>query len=75
MKNCIKEVREYLELTQEELSFLTGISRQYLSEIENQKRNVSVGIAIILANALKRKVEEIFFENDVHHGVQEVEIE
>jgi len=54
-------------LTQEELAVELGITRPYLSEIENCKHNVSGELMIRIARSLKVNVEEIFFINDVLH--------
>ncbi|ACK91920.1 conserved domain protein [Bacillus cereus AH820] len=49
-------------MSQEKLAKEVGITRQYLSEIENGKKQPSVIIAIKIAKVLKIKVEDIFFE-------------
>ena len=38
----IKELREDQHLTQEELSFLSGVSVTHISQVENHKKNISV---------------------------------
>lgn len=38
----IKELRQEQHLTQEELSFLSGVSVAHISQVENHKKNISV---------------------------------
>lgn len=66
IKNIVAEIRNVENMTQEELAQKSRISRVALSAIENG--TVPNGNTMInIAKALKRKVEEIFFEDDVNH--------
>ena len=57
----IKERREELRMTQEELAKKSGISRQTISSIETGKcENVLVGTLVSIANALDTTVDKIF---------------
>ena len=38
----IKELRQEQHLTQDELSFLSGVSVAHISQVENHKKNISV---------------------------------
>lgn len=38
----IRELRQEQHLTQEELSFLSGVSVTHISQVENHKKNISV---------------------------------
>lgn len=61
MKNQLGYVRQTLRgMSQEQLSRISGVSRQAISEIELDKRVPSVETALKLAKALKVKVEDIF---------------
>lgn len=63
MKNKLKEIREELEISQEELSKKSGVSRTIISELETGKTNVITNVTLEkLANALDRKVTDIFFQ-------------
>lgn len=63
MKNKLKEIREELEISQEELSKKSGVSRTTISELETGKTNVITNVTLEkLANALDRKVTDIFFQ-------------
>jgi len=58
----IKERREALGMTQEELAQKSGISRQTISSIETGKyENVLVGTLASIATALGTTVDKIFY--------------
>ncbi len=58
----IKERREELKMTQEELAQRSGVSRQTISSIETGKyENVLVGTLAAIANALGTTVDKIFY--------------
>ncbi|MGX7107308.1 helix-turn-helix domain-containing protein [Hutsoniella sourekii] len=48
----IKAIRKERKLTQQELSEIIGLSRNYISELENNKRNLSNDTLTNLANKL-----------------------
>ena len=61
-KNKLKEIREKRNLSQEQLSEKSGISRVTISKLEcGQQKEVKVGTLLSLAQALNEKVESIFF--------------
>lgn len=67
IKNKIAEIRNIENITQEELARKSSISRVALSAIENGV--VPNGETMLnIAKALGRKVEEIFFEENVNHA-------
>lgn len=70
MLNKIAYYRKKIHLSQDELSKIVGISRGYLSEIENNKANPSFHIISKISKALQKNVGEIFFDNSVHHSEQ-----
>lgn len=58
----IKERREELRMSQEELAEKSGISRPTISAIENGKdKSVLTGTLIALAKALDTTVDKIFY--------------
>nr|DAX89279.1 MAG TPA: Helix-turn-helix XRE-family like protein [Caudoviricetes sp.] len=58
----IKEVREELGITQEELADKANVSRTILSGLESGKlKTTTTNTLLKIANALNRKVEDIFF--------------
>jgi|YelNats1bottle13_1022553.scaffolds.fasta_scaffold00817_4 putative transcriptional regulator len=72
MKNIIKNIRKEKRISQTQLAKLTGISRPYLSEIENGKVNPSAKVILKIAKALGTEVEKMFntYNQDVNHNVQ-----
>lgn len=59
--NQLGYVREKIrELSQEQLSRKSGVSRHTISEIELKKRVPSLKTALLLAQALNCPVEDIF---------------
>lgn len=62
MQNRLKEIRENKEMSQEELSQKSTVSRTIISELENGKTEVITNVTMEkLANALGEKVTNIFF--------------
>lgn len=60
MKNDIKAFRKELNITQEDLAKKTGVSRQTINAIENNKYSPSLELALKIARIFKRPVETIF---------------
>lgn len=61
LKNRLKEQREMLGMTQEELSEKSGVARTIISKIEtNQKVDCKLSTLIALSNALKQPISNIF---------------
>ena len=59
MGNAIKDRREELRMTQEELAQKSGVSRQTISSLENGKyENVLVGTLASIAKALDTTVDD-----------------
>lgn len=63
----IKELRLFLKLTQEALSFKAEVDKTYVNEVENGKRNVSVINLEKIILALNVSVQE-FFDNEIFNG-------
>lgn len=62
----IKEKREELNLTQEELSVKSGVCRTTISALENgTMRTTTTKTLVKLAKALETTVDQIFFEKTV----------
>lgn len=62
----IREVREKLKMTQDELSEKSGVSRATISALENgSERATSTQTLLRIAKALGTSVENIFFTGDV----------
>ena len=60
MKNCIKVERARLNMTQQELSEVLGVSRQTINSIELDKYVPSTVLALKLSKVFKKPVNEIF---------------
>lgn len=55
----VRWVREQRELTQEALAEKVGFSQQYLSDLENGKRNPTIITLYEIAKALGASVEDL----------------
>lgn len=64
MKNNIKDLRKGLKLTQEDIAKETGVTRQTINAIENNKYSPTLELAMQLAKIFKKPVEEIFQLDD-----------
>lgn len=60
MTNSMRKRRRELDITQEELARMAGITRGYVVTLENKNRKPSVEVALKIANALDCDVEDIF---------------
>jgi len=63
MENDIKKLRKAAGLRQEDLANQVGVSRQTIIAVENDKYDPTLELAMKLALALGKKVEDIFFLN------------
>lgn len=61
MKNNVKMLRKEAGLRQEDLATKVGVSRQTIIAVENDKYDPTLELAMKLAIALGKKVEDIFF--------------
>lgn len=62
----IKERREFLKMSQEELAEKSAVSRATISSLENNsERNTSTKILKRIASALDTTVGELFFADNV----------
>lgn len=64
MKNNIKEFRKEFGLTQEDIANKTGVTRQTINAIENNKYSPTLELAMRLAQIFNTSVEEIFRLDD-----------
>lgn len=60
MKNKLKQFREELGLTQEQLGELVGVSRQAINAIETEKYEPSIWLAYDIAKIFHSTIEEVF---------------
>ncbi len=61
LSNRLKDIRAARGLTQADLAVLVGVSRKTINTIENDVFTPSTLLALSLAEALKLKVEDIFY--------------
>ncbi len=64
IRKNIKKYRKQKGLTQQNLADLTGISREYICDVENEKRNKHITIAYLgrIAQALEISIKDFFTE-------------
>ncbi len=60
MKNRIREFRESLQLTQEQLGELLGVSRQAINAIETEKYEPSIWLAYDICKIFHCSIETVF---------------
>jgi len=53
----IREVRDHRRMTQDRLAEMAGISKGFLSDVENDKRNISSEYLLRIANSLGTSVD------------------
>jgi putative transcriptional regulator len=64
MKNRIKELRKLAGLRQEDVAEKTGVTRQTINAIENDKYSPTLELAMRLAKLLHTPVESVFELDD-----------
>lgn len=66
VRRNIKKIRLEHKLTQQDLADLTGLTRQYICDIENENRNKHLSIAVLgrIADALNLHIVEFFIKDD-----------
>ena len=60
MNNRIKDLRKEMGVTQEELAFAAGVTRQTIISLENGKYNASLQLAFKIAKYFDESIENIF---------------
>ncbi len=58
----VRKYRKILGVSQEELAFISGLHRTYISSVENGRRNVSLEAIEKLTDALKIDINKLFDE-------------
>lgn len=62
--NRIKEIREYMKITQTELSKMVNVSQPYLHDLENNRRGAKPETLERIADALGVSVNDIVNEKE-----------
>jgi len=65
MKTFIPELRKQQKLSQEELAYAVGVTRQTITSIEVGKYTASLPLAYKIAKYFGKNIEEIFDFSDV----------
>ena len=65
MKTLIPELRKQQKLSQEELAFAVGVTRQTITSIEIGKYTASLPLAYKIAKYFGKNIEEIFDFSEV----------
>lgn len=65
MKTKIRELRQQHNLTQEDLAEAVGVTRQTILFLEKGTYNPSLRLAHRIAHQLGKRIEDIFFFDDV----------
>ena len=61
LKNRSKEYRKELDLSQDELAKMVGVSRNTISSIETGQFCPTAKLALVICIALDKKFEDIFY--------------
>ncbi len=61
LKNRMKIARAELNLSQEQLANMAGVSRQTIGYIENGQYCPTAKLALILSKCLQKNFEELFY--------------
>ncbi|GAB1458157.1 MAG: helix-turn-helix transcriptional regulator [Spirochaetia bacterium] len=64
MTNKVKERRQGLGMTQEQLATKAGVSRQTIISIEGGRYDPSLSLALKLASLLGERVEDLFIPRE-----------
>lgn len=73
MENKVKQLREALGLTQEQLGALVGVSRQAINAIETGKNEPSIWLAYDIAQVFQLPIEAVFlFEKSAKKSRAEI---
>ena len=61
LKNRLKEYRKELNLSQDELAKMVGVSRNTISSIETGQFCPTAKLAMVICIALDKKFEDVFY--------------
>ena len=64
MKNRLRVLRAEKEISQADLADQTGVTRQTINAIENDKYDPSLSLAYKISDLFEKPVEEIFLRNE-----------
>lgn len=61
LKNRLAEIRKEKNLTQLQLGEMVGMTKRQIRNIEKGDSGVSILAALLIAEALEKEVEEVFY--------------
>ena len=61
LKNRLKVARAELNISQEQLGNMAGVTRQTIGSIETGQYSPSAKLALILSKCLQKKFEDLFY--------------
>lgn len=69
MKNRLKVARAEINISQEQLATMVGVSRQTIGSIETGQYCPTARLALMLSKCLKKRFEDLFYlEEDDNNG-------
>lgn len=68
LKNRLKVARAEKNLSQEQLAILAGVTRQTIGSIETGQYCPTAKLALILAQVLAKKFEDLFYFEEVENN-------
>lgn len=60
--NRVRNLRKIIHISQEELSFRSGLHRNYICDVENGKRNLALKAIYQIATGLGVSVDTLFID-------------
>lgn len=70
ISNQIRDLRASKKITQQELAERTNLSVPYISQIENNHRNISLETFVKIVDALECFMSDFFFHLILCHKIQ-----
>ncbi len=70
IRNKVRAARAEKGFTQQELAERTGVTRQTIGLIENEKHNPTIALGLNLSRELGRSLDELFWLEADDHGDQ-----
>jgi putative transcriptional regulator len=70
--NKLKLARTAVDLTQEQLADLVGVSRQTIGLIEAGKYNPSLKLCLLLSRVTRTSLDELFWEEEENDSLDPV---
>ena len=67
MNNKVKLARVQMDLTQQELAQMVGVTRQTISLIEKGKYNPSLNLCLEICYAVNKTLDELFWREREEH--------